>query len=1422
MAITRTLGSTALNRFAVSMAVLAAFTVSSIAAAPVAFGGTPTPDNTYYVNATSDYSTTAGTYASDCADPTNTDCGVDDAINAYNADATGINVDSIVFSASTGLFTVTNPTAINNASGATLTITGNGEASTDVSGGGINQVFNVNSGIVSVSNLTVQNGFSGLKGGGISNSGTLTVTNSAISGNSATFGGGIDNAGSLSVINSTIEGNSVSNLGGGIYNNGTLTVTTSTIATNTAGYAGGLGNQGTAAVTSSTISGNSATFDGGGIYNYKQGTLVAANSTVSGNAASKGGDVQNLTGTVAIAATVIATAGSSGSDCAGAITDVGYNIDSDGTCGFSAAGSISNSPTLDTSLGALADNGGPTTTIELALGSPAMRAIPTGTSVILNGAPVQICSTIDQRGYASSGNCSIGSTQSPGMTYFVNAATDNPGSYATDCTSASNTDCGVDDAIAAYNADASSGDADALVFSNSDATFDVTNPTAIDNTAGSGNTLSIVGNGTTSTAVSGKNLTQVFDVVAGNVSISELTVENGSGGNGGGIVNTGTLAVTDVSFVGNTATIDGGAIDNADGSVGTLTVTDCTFVENSATGYDGGAIDNSDDNGVGSLTVVGSTFSGNSTVNDGGAIDNGDFGGIGGPGTLSVTDSTFTGNVANHGGNAIDNADFGGAGSVTITGSAFTGNTGAAAGAINSDDELTVTSSTFSNNGTTLTPDGAISSEGTLNVSASTFSNNVGIDGGAIVNTGTGTALNDSFIGNTASHGGAIDNADSGTGTFTVTASTFAGNAGNDGGAIDNADSGVGTLTVLDSTFSSNTASGSGGAIDNADNGAEGTLTLISSTLVGNSASDGGAVATENNGGTGTATLVATIVAASGGANDCFGPVTDAGYNIDDDGTCGFTATGSISKSSALDGSLGDLADNGGPTQTIVPTPGSPAAGVIPLSTTVTISAASYQLCSTTDQRGVASSGTCTVGAVQVEASIPVVNPTGQIALYGATTPGIDNTYGAALRVPVGDPAPTGTATVSDGLSSCTISVWTYFGAALGGDLYFNTCVIDDTAIAGTNVTATYDQSDYTVAPSNVTTLTGPVSQSISPPSAPSGVWNAGALSVAATASSSLPVAYGIDSPDSTATGCSVDDTGAVTAQGAGICAVTLDQAGLANVFDPAPTVLVDATFTGAPQSITATSSGGVWNAGGYRVGAIGYLGTGALSYAVISGPCSVDPTSGVVHVTAVGSCVVTVSIAADEHYASATSSPVTLEFTAAPVSPWSVRAPGSTMPAHGSYALVAAGGSGPYVFTTTSPGCHIAGTSLSYTGAVAPATCSVRVRNTSGAGSLSAPVIFHFAAVAQRALRVTSRQVTASHGLALTLYAGGGSGVGARHFYVQTGPSNVAGCSIRSGQVLALRKGSCYVLATKASSGLFAPATSQPVEFTFQRLPLA
>ena len=314
-----------------------------------------------------------------------------DAIAAANSGDT-LNVTA------TGTITLASTLTI----GTNLTISGPGASSLAIDGGNAFQVFFINNGTtVTISGVTIQNGNAPgipIEGGGISNYGTLTLTSSTITGNSANSGGGIFNFGTASVTNSTFSGNN-SPYGGGIGNSGTLTVTDSTLSGNSAGYlGGGIINSGTVTITNSTLSGNSAQFGyGGGIWN--QGTVNVTNSTFSGNFAyyHEGGGIFVGGGTLTAKNTIVANSISAGNcgPSGAAIVSQGYNLSDDASCSnyFTQTGDVNNTPAgLDPT--GLKANGGPTQTIALLPTSPAVDAIPVSACTDTNGIPV----TTDQRG----------------------------------------------------------------------------------------------------------------------------------------------------------------------------------------------------------------------------------------------------------------------------------------------------------------------------------------------------------------------------------------------------------------------------------------------------------------------------------------------------------------------------------------------------------------------------------------------------------------------------------------------------------------------------------------------------------------------------------------------------------------------------------------------------------------------------------------------------------------------------------------------------------------------------------------------------------------------------------------------------------------------------------------------------------------
>ncbi|HJS28739.1 MAG TPA: choice-of-anchor Q domain-containing protein, partial [Anaerolineales bacterium] len=251
---------------------------------------------------------------------------------------------------------------------------------------------------------------SGNSGGGIYNSGTLTMNNSTLSGNSNVgSSGGISNNGTVTVNNSTLSGNSAYFTGGGIRNFGTVTINNSTLSGNSAlaGYGGGITNGGTTGiltVNNSTLSGNSAGTNGGGIFN--NGTLTVSNSTLNGNSAGSGGGIFNGSGSFPLAtlnrSLISGNSAPNGAEIfksGGVINGNNYNVigydGSDRSDGFIPGPNDFIPPgPLDTVLDTtLADNGGPTLTHALVSGSVAIDAAPSDACLAppING--------IDQRGF---------------------------------------------------------------------------------------------------------------------------------------------------------------------------------------------------------------------------------------------------------------------------------------------------------------------------------------------------------------------------------------------------------------------------------------------------------------------------------------------------------------------------------------------------------------------------------------------------------------------------------------------------------------------------------------------------------------------------------------------------------------------------------------------------------------------------------------------------------------------------------------------------------------------------------------------------------------------------------------------------------------------------------------------------------------
>lgn len=260
------------------------------------------------------------------------------------------------------------------------------------------------------SNSSTSSGYTGNYGGGAIEvrNGFVSITGTSFSNNTAATAGGIFVInGSLAVETSTFYSNSANYLGGGgIFGGGIVTVTNSTFLQNRAlggfGSGGGIVNAGyLLTIINSTFVENQAIL-GGGITGAH---IDVANSTFWGNSASNGnGSAIYASGSTLVRNAVVANS-SAGGNCSGTITDGGNNIDDGSTCGWgSTNGSMSNT---NPRLGSLANNGGPTLTMALLPGSPAIDGVTIS-------AP-NACPSTDQRGVTRpiGARCDIGAFEAP-------------------------------------------------------------------------------------------------------------------------------------------------------------------------------------------------------------------------------------------------------------------------------------------------------------------------------------------------------------------------------------------------------------------------------------------------------------------------------------------------------------------------------------------------------------------------------------------------------------------------------------------------------------------------------------------------------------------------------------------------------------------------------------------------------------------------------------------------------------------------------------------------------------------------------------------------------------------------------------------------------------------------------------------------
>ena len=237
------------------------------------------------------------------------------------------------------------------------TLNVNRSSVTNMIGGGI--VFQQSSGSVMDTVISNTGNGSGNYYGGpltISN-GTLVVTNSTITANNNTD---LLTGGSISV--------------NGYYGGSDLLVVNSTISGNTSNFAGGgisvtgYGNVSSITLQNVSIVNNTSSGDGGGIYN-DDSDFIISQSIIAGNTATGGTEINSVGGSITVSDYNV----------------FGHNSNS-GVVGVTVGASdiVPTETLTDVVDLVLADNGGPTQTLALPAGSPAIDAVPAASCAMMD------------------------------------------------------------------------------------------------------------------------------------------------------------------------------------------------------------------------------------------------------------------------------------------------------------------------------------------------------------------------------------------------------------------------------------------------------------------------------------------------------------------------------------------------------------------------------------------------------------------------------------------------------------------------------------------------------------------------------------------------------------------------------------------------------------------------------------------------------------------------------------------------------------------------------------------------------------------------------------------------------------------------------------------------------------------------------
>ena len=740
-----------------------------------------------------------------------------------------------------------------------------------------------NDGPTTLSNSTIANSSASSDGGGIYSYGSTLAGDTFSQDSAADAGGGDDNVlGDSQLTDDTFDGDSATNYDGGGLDIGaggtgySVTVDDDTFSFDSAPYGGGVFDwaNNTATLTNDTLNGDSAPSGGGAVYT--GGSVTLTNDTVSNDSSASGGGIDNGGGAVTLANSVLAD-NSVGGSCSSAVTDQGYNVADDNTCGLGSK-SISNSSTI-----------GPLVLSANSSTGPLTEAI-TNISSAYYEVPNTFCPATDERGDTRPGvsggsDCDAGAYElqgtpaasgpTVGKTLYVNPG----GSSSTPCSHGSPCPT-ISDAVNLAEERSDSAVTIDVAPGNYDESLSVDVPArdsmSIQGAGSSVTTLDDNGSGSDISMSSGTASIDGFAIVGGNASTSSLAY-------GGGAISysAATVGLYDDVFFNDHAGYGGGGVVAS----GKATIDDDVFLDDNAS-YGGGFY------GSGSrATANDDVFEGDSAI-DGGAIWT--------SGIVKLTNDAFDSDSASTNGGAVDTDGS----SFTLTNDLLLDDSAVGSGG-----------ALYNEVGSTTLADDTLAGD-----SATTY------DGGAVVNglsdyLGTGVTLkNDSLSFDSAPYGG---------------------------GVFDWAKN---TATLTNDTLNGDSARWGGGAVHTG-----GSVTLTNDTLSNDSSASGGGI---DNGG-GSVTMANSLLADNSVGGSCSSAVTDQGYNVADDNTCGLGSK-SISNSSTIEPLV--LSANG---------------STGPLTEAITnLSSAYYEVpkanCPATDERGdprpgVSGGSDCDAGAYELQ-----------------------------------------------------------------------------------------------------------------------------------------------------------------------------------------------------------------------------------------------------------------------------------------------------------------------------------------------------------------------------------------------------------------------------------------------------------------------